>query len=45
MTDWRTNLPPGTIPGDLEDRERDDQEDDLWRREWWNQQEPEDKEL
>jgi len=35
-------LSPGVLPQDVSDREPDE-DDEFWRQ-WWNQQEPEDKE-
>ncbi len=43
MTDWQNNLPPGTLPQDVSDRERQD-EDEFWTDYWLYQgTEPEDK--
>ncbi len=33
MTDWQNNYPPGTLPQDVSDRER--REDDQWWAEYW----------
>jgi len=34
MTDWQTNLPPGTRLSDIDRRERREDEDDRWLA-WW----------
>jgi hypothetical protein len=41
MTDWQTNLPPGTRLSDISDRERrrDDEEDELFWRYWFEDHE------
>jgi hypothetical protein len=34
MTDWRTNLPLGTISGDESDRREGAEDDDFWTALW-----------